>query len=218
MTKPEDETAERYYTTFAAAYVRGTLPEARDLDDAAALAFGHEAGLRLHRFKRTMDLPRVRAVLGILQGLQPESLLDIGTGRGVFLWPLLDGFPALEVTATDILDGRIELLAAVRAGGLDRLHIHKAEAAQLPFDADCFDVTTALEVLEHMEAPASAVRELIRVTRRFVVASVPSKEDDNPEHIQLFDKATFENLFTQAGARSANVTYVRGHMICVAAL
>ena len=160
----------------------------------------------------------MRAVLGILQGLQPESLLDIGTGRGVFLWPLLDAFPELRVTATDILDGRIGLLDAVREGGLDRLQVHKAEAARLPFDADSFDVTTALEVLEHMETPASAVRELARVTRRFIVASVPSKEDDNPEHIQLFDKTTFGDLFAQAGARAANVTYVRGHMICVAAL
>ena len=75
-----------------------------------------------------------------------------------------------------------------------------------------------LEVLEHLVEPARAVRELVRVARRFVVASVPSKEDDNPEHIQLFDGAALERMFTDAGARSVTVTYVRGHIVCVATL
>ena len=75
-----------------------------------------------------------------------------------------------------------------------------------------------LEVLEHLAEPAQAVRELVRVARRFVVASVPSKEDDNPEHIQLFDGAALERMFADAGARNVTVTYVRGHIICVATL
>jgi hypothetical protein len=37
---------------------------------------GLTAGLRLHKFKRTMGLARVERVLGILRGLAPECLLD----------------------------------------------------------------------------------------------------------------------------------------------
>src|SRR5690349_19042826 len=104
-----------YYTSLAAAYVRGRLGGATpaalpaDLLNAplenlsgaqldAVLAAGQSAGLRLHRFKRTMELPRVRKTLGALRGLLPASLLDVGSGRGAFLWPLLDAFPALPVT------------------------------------------------------------------------------------------------------------------------
>ena len=86
---------EGLYLELAEAYARGMLPEATD--DADLLEQARAAGLKLHRFKRTMDLPRVRAVLGALHGLAPESLIDFGSGRGVFLWPLLDAFPDLPL-------------------------------------------------------------------------------------------------------------------------
>src|SRR5687767_2195279 len=102
------------YTRLAAAYVRAKYGQAPETDlslfdapldalDAAQLAalvrIGRAAGLRLHRFKRTMGLPRVAKVLGALKGIAPAELLDIGSGRGAFLWPLLDAFPWLPVTA-----------------------------------------------------------------------------------------------------------------------
>lgn len=46
-----------YYTTLAAAYVRGMLPDAGG-DDAALIEAGRAAGLKLNRFKRTAELPR----------------------------------------------------------------------------------------------------------------------------------------------------------------
>ena len=213
--EPSDE---RYYARFAAAYVRAMLSVPDDRPEADLIALGRSEGLKLHRFKRTMDLPRVKAVIGALRGIQPDSLLDIGSGRGVFLWPLLDAFPDLTVTAIDLLEHRRAVLEAVRAGGIDRLSVHDMSVTELGFGDDSFDVATVLEVLEHLVEPAQAVRELVRVARRFVVASVPSKEDDNPEHIQLFDGAALERMFTDAGARNATVTYVRGHIVCVATL
>ena len=84
------------YDDLAAAYVRGMCPDApSDTDNAALVEYGRSQGLKLHRFKRTAMLPRIRAVLGILRGLAPATLADIGSGRGVFLWPLLDAFPGL---------------------------------------------------------------------------------------------------------------------------
>src|SRR5262249_38904475 len=137
------------YENLAAAYVRGSLAQAAGASDAEALAFARAAGLKLHRFKRTMELPRVRTVLGVLRGLGPERLLDIGTGRGVFLWPLLDAFPSLAVTAVEPDARRRGHLAAVRRGGVARLDVVGADASHLPFDDAAFDVVTALEVLEH---------------------------------------------------------------------
>lgn len=93
----------RYFTRLAAAYVRGKL-EVRtpQLPAEELIELGLSSGLRLHKFKRNAELPRVRKVLGILRGLAPASLLDVGSGRGTFLWPLLDTFPHIEVTSIDI--------------------------------------------------------------------------------------------------------------------
>ena len=209
--------AERLYIELAAAYVRGKLPEAAsDLDDEKLLELGRAAGLKLHRFKRTIELPRVRAVLGILRGIAPHTLLDIGSGRGVFLWPLLDAFPELWVTAIEPDARRRAHLEAVRQGGIDRLSVLAANAQQLACADGAFDVVTALEVLEHQVNPMSLAREAVRVARRFIVVSVPSKPDDNPEHVQLFTGSTLAELLKEAGAANVRVDYVLNHIIAVA--
>jgi 2-polyprenyl-3-methyl-5-hydroxy-6-metoxy-1,4-benzoquinol methylase len=207
----------RYFTRLAAAYVRGRLGDAAPggADDELIEA-GLKAGLRLHKFKRNAELPRVRKVLGILRGLAPASLLDVGSGRGTFLWPLLDAFPALEVTASDTNPVRVADIAAVGAGGVANLRALRMDAAVMGLEDGAAEVVTALEVLEHMATPQRAAAEAVRVAGRWVVASVPSKEDDNPEHVRLFDRRSFESLFLDAGARGVKVEYVPGHMIAVA--
>jgi ubiquinone/menaquinone biosynthesis C-methylase UbiE len=208
-----------YFERLAAAYVRGMVPDqACGRSDADLLAVGRRAGLKLHRFKRTMDLPRVRAVLGVLRALNPSRLLDVGTGRGVFLWPLLDTFPDLEVTAVERDERRRGHLEAVRRGGVERLHVIAADACCLPFVDDEFDVVTVLEVLEHQTDPVPLAQEVLRLAARFVVVSVPSKPDENPEHVQLFTAMTLEALLRQAGAakvQKVQVDYVLNHMIAV---
>ncbi|MBO0857347.1 MAG: class I SAM-dependent methyltransferase [Chloracidobacterium sp.] len=179
------------------------------------IELGKARGLRLHKFKRQADLPRVRNVLGVLRGLDPASLLDIGSGRGAFLWPLLDSFPNLEVIALDNNPARITDIDAVRRGGRGNLRSLLADAAAIGLADDCVDVVTALEVLEHLSRPALAAAEAVRIARNFVVASVPSKEDDNPEHKRLFNRETFEALWMMAGARGVKIQYVLNHMIAV---
>lgn len=226
-----------YYQRLAAAYVRGTLgqasefdaPEAaiRDLfaaplDDLAPdqlqaiVQRGLDSGLRLHRFKHTMGLPRVEKVLGILRGLQPDTLLDIGSGRGAFLWPLLDAFPYLRVTCTDILEHRVAGIHAVHEGGVATLAAVRADATALPFADGSFDVVTMLEVLEHIPDTRRALAEVCRVARRFVVLSVPMHPDDNPEHIHLFDQRELTGLLQQQGIARVSAEHVLNHLILVA--
>jgi len=210
----DDELAERYRLELAAAFVRGRLELDDALDPVACFRLGREAGLELHKFKR-MTLPRVEKVLGILRGFSPASLLDLGSGRGTFLWPLLSAFEGLEVTALDRDPRRVRDLRAVGAGGVARLSAVEGDLAELPFADDAFDGVTALEVLEHVDDPERAAGELLRVARRFVVASVPSKPDDNPEHIHHFPAAEFSALFEGAGAQRVNLDAVLNHWVVV---
>jgi ubiquinone/menaquinone biosynthesis C-methylase UbiE len=212
------------YTRLAAAYVRGKLgrflePALDVLDEEALdeiIRLGRAEGLRLHRFKRTMRLPRVAKVLGILRGLGPPSLLDIGSGRGAFLWPLLDAFPELPVTALDRLEHRVADILAVEAGGVSTVTAFLGDATAMAFEDDSFDVVTLLEVLEHIPDTSRALAEVCRVARRFVVLSVPSAADNNPEHIHLFSAAKLETLLRSAGAARVTFDSVHGHLLAVA--
>jgi SAM-dependent methyltransferase len=215
MTDQPEFTDERYFVPLAAAFVRGKMAVAPELPDDEIIVAGRAAGLRLHKFKNQIELPRVKKVLGILQGLAPSSLLDIGSGRGTFLWPLLDTFPTLEITAIDTNPIRVADINAVRQGGYANLQALEMDATAIELGDKCVDVVTALEVLEHLEAPALAAAAAVRLARSFVIASVPSKEDDNPEHIQLFDPSSFEKLWVEAGATGVKMDYVLNHMIAV---
>lgn len=204
---------ERYYADLAWAFLRGRLPGGGD--GAELLAAAHTAGLRWHKFKRKSGPPRVSHVLSILEGLDPQSLLDIGSGRGAFLWPLVARFDHLAVTAVDRLAHRVADIEAVHAGGIARVRAQTADVTTLPFADAAFDVVTILEVLEHLEDPAAAAREALRVASRYVVASVPSHEDDNPEHIQLFTRDSLTELFERAGAERVQISHVLNHMVAV---
>jgi SAM-dependent methyltransferase len=222
VVEPASISLDRYYVGLGAAFARGRLgdamPEAALKDDAAAFREGLARGLKMHKFKRLEDriLARVRRVLSMLAGLGPIDLLDVGSGRGAFLWPLLDAFPDLLVTAIDLDEQRATDLGAIGRGGLWRLSAAQMDATSLRFEDNAFDGVTLLEVLEHMPKPDLAALEAIRVAKRFVVASVPSKADDNPEHIQLFDPSSLTALFMNAGARRVSIDHVPGHMVALA--
>lgn len=208
------------YRRFAIAYLNGAAGTAIALDDETAdlRAIAAENGLKIHRFKRSGVLPRVAAALGVLRGIAPANLLDVGTGRGAFLWPFLEAFPDIPTTCIDILEHRVAMLSAVARGGIGNLNVVRGEGGSLPFADGAFDSATALEVLEHQAEPILLARELVRVTRRFVVVSVPSKPDDNPEHVQLFTADSLRALFLGAGARSVTASHVPGHIVAVVRL
>lgn len=216
MPESAADVADRYFVDLAAAFVRGHRPDAPALPPVELVAWGRDAGLRLHKFKRNAELPRVHKVIGMLRGLAPQSLLDIGSGRGTFLWPLLDTFPDLHVTAVDVDPIRARDLGAVRDGGVARLHVIQSDACTLDVPPRSVDGVTLLEVLEHIPDPAAAASRALRAARSFAIASVPSHEDDNPEHIHLFDAARLTALLRAAGAASVRVEHVLNHMIALA--
>ncbi|NOK59849.1 MAG: 2-polyprenyl-3-methyl-5-hydroxy-6-metoxy-1,4-benzoquinol methylase [Chloroflexi bacterium AL-W] len=94
---------QRYYERLAAAFVRGKLhhdhvattsqrwfetplEELTSTECEALIQLGLEQGLRVHRFKQTAGLPRVRKVLGILKSLQPlKGCKRVMTSKAWFL-------------------------------------------------------------------------------------------------------------------------------------
>ncbi|MCP4133121.1 MAG: class I SAM-dependent methyltransferase [bacterium] len=221
---------EKYYSLPAAAFTRSALLEKavlgrddplftkdpaslspEEINALLDLALKHD--LKLKPFKRNAGLPRVQKVLGILKGLAPKSMLDIGSGRGVFLWPLLEELPMPRITCVDTLDYRVRAINHAAAGGIDRVRAVQMDACSLDFPDRHFDVVTMLEVLEHIEEAEKALAEVFRVARKYVLLSVPSKEDSNPEHIHLFTRASMEKLLAHCAPGKARFDFVLNHMI-----
>jgi len=203
-----------YYEEFAAAYARGKL--GLEGEDAEVLQQARALELRIHRFKRSGPLPRVRKVLGTLHSLAPERLLDLGTGRGVFLWPLLEAFPALEVTCVDILDYRVADLQALQRGGISRVSALLSPLEGMPFEDASFPVVTMLEVLEHTPDPRRALAEVARVCSQALIVSVPSHPDDNPEHLHLFSGQQIKQWLQELGFARVKVEGVLNHLVILA--
>lgn len=129
-----------------------------------------------------------------------HTLLDVGCGNGAFLNALPDRYKAVG------LDSSKEALKHVRAETV------LGDMANLPFEDASFDVVACLEVLEHLPFNVfeKALEEIQRVSRKYIIVSVPNGEDldyhlvicpqcrcwYNPyRHLREFDHETLENLF-----------------------
>lgn len=209
---------ERYWRDLVRAYIRGSIevPPPNAASDEQLLEAARKHALDLHHFKKKDPLPRAAKVIGFLRGLDPRSLLDVGSGRGAFLWPLLDALPGLDVTCVDPLPHRIASIEAVRRGGMANIAAICGEFLGVDLGARTFDVVTLLEVVEHLVDPQAALDRAFELAERFVVVSVPSKPDDNPEHLHYFDPSDLEERLKRAGARRVSLEFVPGHTIAIA--
>lgn len=227
---------ERYYKRLAAAWLRGKavrtgLPaiEKKELFDRELselteqelqeILSAGQAEEKLYAFKNTHhDMPRVKRVLGFLKSIQFGSLLDVGSGRGVFLFPFLEEFPWVQVISADILPRQVEFLQDLSQGGITRLRALQGDICTLPLQDKSMDVVTMLEVLEHIPDVGEAVKAAVRIAGQYVVVTVPSKPDNNPEHIHLLTKQVLSGLFEEAGCTRLHFDGVPGHLFMVAAV
>ena len=232
MTNLED----RYDIRSAAAWILGhsqrtgipTLPDTlcqKVVDDCSTeealqiVQAGLAANLKLYPFKSgTQTLARTRRTLGFLHSVAFETMLDVGSGRGVFLIPFMKEFPSVRVTSVDLLDYRVEFLNELAQGGFKNLHAEQKDVCDQPFPEKSFDVVALLEVLEHIPAVEKAVEAAVKMAKQYVVATVPSKPDDNPDHIHLLSKDKLTQMFNAAGCYKLHFDGVEGHLFVVAVI
>lgn len=179
------------------------------------ISIGKDLDLKLYYFKEKEDLARVNIVLGFLKAIYPSSLLDVGSGRGVFLFPLLREFSYMNVTTIDILDKRVELLKYIKDGGISNLNVLKDDICTFNIEDNSYEVVTLLEVLEHIPNVGEAIKNASRIASKYIIVTVPSKEDENPEHIHLLTKEKLTKLFNEAGITNLKFGGVNGHLFMI---
>src|SRR6185295_9524544 len=116
-----------------------------------------------------MRLERTKRSLNLGAGL---SVLDLGCGPGNLL-ERLEGARVVGLDLSDYLLAQARARVAGRAG----FEVLKGDAEHLPFPDASFDRIVCSEVLEHIEKPDAAMREMRRVARpgARVVITVPNE-------------------------------------------
>ena len=143
----------------------------------------------------------------------PQSVLDVGCGEGVLTVEWAERLGDRRVVGVDLDDP--DLRAEWERRPRPNLEFLAADAGVLPFQADEFDVATAIEVLEHVPDPDATLRELARVARRRLIVSVPREPiwrllnvargaylgdlGNTPGHVNHWSKVGFHSLLTRHG-------------------
>jgi methionine biosynthesis protein MetW len=141
--------------------------------------------------------------------VRDEPILDVGGGDGLLLRMLAER----GRTRAALVDVSPVAVASVRAEGFD------AEVGDvvrgLPHADGSFGTVTALDVLEHLYDPLSALREMARVGRELVlvvpnfhhwraraqmlVGRTPYQSRPERGHVHWFNPASFHALVRDAG-------------------
>jgi SAM-dependent methyltransferase len=118
-----------------------------------------------YEFKKYMSKQRWNSVwhqLNEIQKLEPKSVLEIGPGLGVL--KIVAAQFGVKVETMDI-DPELK-------------PDHVASATNMPFQDSSYDVTCAFQMLEHLpyEHALKAFQEMVRVSKRYIVISLPDAE------------------------------------------
>lgn len=131
-----------------------------------------------------------------------DSILDVGCGSGAYVHKLRDqkNIQGVDYQEFDSWKEAPELFKVSLAN-------------KLPFEDNSFDTVSCFEVLEHLEDPTGALRELKRVASKNVILSVPDctwpdflkkgnllfSHYSDRTHVNFFTPKTLRELFEQEG-------------------
>jgi SAM-dependent methyltransferase len=155
--------------------------------------------------KRFLD-----TVTALIEPLPVRSILDAGCGEGFVLDMLLRSCSDLQVAVGIDID-----TDALRRGTRlsPQIPFMRADILHLPHPTDLFDVVVCTEVLEHLETPDVALKELCRVSNRFCLFSVPhepffrlsnllrgksvSRLGNDIDHLQNWSQTAFSRFLSE---------------------
>lgn len=138
----------------------------------------------------------------------PSSLhiLDVGCGTGANI-EMLSAYGDAE--GVDVSDDALEFCR--RKG----LKVQKGLAEKLPYEDEAFELTTALDVVEHLDDDIAGLKEMFRVTKRggYSLIFVPAfmwlwgVQDDISNHRIRYTKKQIVDRLEKAGYTIERATY-----------
>ncbi|MEQ1605136.1 MAG: class I SAM-dependent methyltransferase [Pyrinomonadaceae bacterium] len=148
----------------------------------------------------------LQAALPAKAGTPNLRILDVGCGTGANI-EMLTQFGDAE--GVDVSDDALEFCR--RKG----LKVQKGLAELLPYEDESFELTTALDVVEHLDDDIAGLKEMFRVTKRggYTLIFVPAfmwlwgVQDDISNHRIRYTKSHIVERLKKAGYEIERATY-----------
>lgn len=135
----------------------------------------YEREVELRRFvpgSEPYEEDRVRLVMRLLGDVRPARILDVGCGDGYLCKRYAEAGVSPRVQGLDISTGRLRHAAMLSPGA----RFVAGRIDRIPFRDGAFPLVSAVEVIEHIEDPVPALREIARVSSRHVLVTVPNEQ------------------------------------------
>lgn len=110
-------------------------------------------------------------LFSVLKPLKVSSILDAGCGEGISLSLLQEQKIGKKLEGIDFLPAAIKIGKKAHPA----LTLKEGTIYDLPYKTNSFDLVMATEVLEHLEDPQKALSEVVRVSKKYVLLSVPNE-------------------------------------------
>ncbi|GAB4240933.1 MAG: hypothetical protein Kow00109_16140 [Acidobacteriota bacterium] len=110
----------------------------------------------------------LRTLDALLEHIQPRRILEVGCGEGYLAQRVARAHSDRTVIGVDL---SADLFPPRHEDSRTAFAVQSAYA--LGFPGGSFDLVLGAEVLEHLENPAAALQEMVRVSRRDLLLSVP---------------------------------------------
>lgn len=150
-----------------------------------------------------------KKLLRFADNLQIETILDVGCGEGFTLQRFYKNKIGRKLLGVDFSSNAINLGRKL----FPFINFRKGNVYSLPYKNNSFDLVVCCEVLEHLVYPEKALKEIIRVSHKFCLLSVPnepffsianflrgknlSRWGNDIEHIQHWKQREFIQLLKQ---------------------
>ncbi|MBO4560086.1 MAG: methyltransferase domain-containing protein [Lachnospiraceae bacterium] len=146
-----------------------------------------------------------------LSGVEDGTpILEAGCGEGHFTAYIRESFPGSPINAFDISD---DIVKVACSSGLDNVDFHTGDIYHIEANTSSYRLICVSEVLEHIEKPAEALKELERVSGKYILVTVPNEPiwrilnmvrgaylkdfGNTPGHIQHWNKRQFIRMIRE---------------------
>lgn len=111
------------------------------------------------------------SLISLVKPLKAKLILDAGCGEGFTMDKLSKHGIGEKIEGVEYSTDAIELGKKF----FPHLTIKQGSIYDLPYKVNSFDLVVCTEVLEHLEEPAKALKEMMRVSRKYLIISVPNE-------------------------------------------